>query len=126
MAVKFDYQQTQRDANELIEYFGMDAVLRRAGTSPTDRPCRVVIFDEPRERGSDLATPVDRKVYLSPLTEDGVLDPEPDNEQDVLVTFVQPPTDPPVEDGKPKGLTCKPKKTAPAGIVALWEFTVRR
>lgn len=125
MAAKFDYQQTRQDANELIEYFGMDAVLRRAGTSPSDRPCRVVIFDEPRERAAELATPTDRKVYMSPLNEDGALDPEPDNEQDQLVTFVQPPTNPLVED-EVMPFTSKPKKTAPAGVTALWEFTVRK
>lgn len=125
MATKFDYQAAQQDANGLIEYFGMDAVLRREGTSPSDRPCRVVIFDEPRERASELSTPTDRKVYLSPLNEDGVLTPDPDNEQDQLVTFVQPPTNPPVEH-EVLPFTSKPKKVAPAGITALWEFTVRR
>ena len=49
----------------------------------------------------------------------------PDNELDQLVTFVQPPANPPVvKEVLP--LTCKPKQTAPAGVTVLWEFTVRR
>jgi hypothetical protein len=49
----------------------------------------------------------------------------PDNEQDELVTFVQPPTNPPVVN-EVLPLTCKPKQTAPAGVTVLWEFTVRQ
>ncbi len=49
----------------------------------------------------------------------------PDNEQDQLVTFVQPLTNPPVED-EVLPMTSKPKKTAPAGMTVIWEFTVRR
>ena len=125
MIEKFDYQETLADAEELILYFGMDAVLRRAGSSPEDRPCRVAIIEyDPREKPSDLANPTDRKVVMSARNSEVQLMP-PDSELDQLVTFVQPPAKPPiVHEVLP--LTCKPKPTAPAGVVVIWEFTVRR
>ncbi len=124
MAAKFDYVQAITDADNLIRFFGMDAVLRREGSSPIDRPCRVAIIKfNPREKPAELANPTDRKVIMSAKNSEVQLMP-PDNEQDKLVTFVQPPTNPPVVD-EILPLTCKPEKTAPAGVTVLWEFTVR-
>jgi hypothetical protein len=125
MATKFDYAQAITDADDLIKFFGMDAVLRRAGSSPEDRPCRVAIIDfNPHEKPSDLTNPMDRKVIMSAKNSEVQLMP-PDNELDILVTFVQPPTNPPTVHEK-LPLTCKPKPLAPAGVVVDWEFTVRR
>jgi hypothetical protein len=125
MASKFDYVQSITDADDLITFFGMDAVLRREGSSPTDRPCRVVIIEyNPREQPAQLANPTDRKVIMSAANSEVQLMP-PDNEQDNLVTFVQPPTNPPIVD-EVLPLTSKPKRTAPAGVTVLWEFAVRR
>lgn len=123
MTAKFDYAQAQQDADALIRYFGMDAVLRRAGSA--DRPCRVAIIEyNPHEKPADLANPTDRKVIMSAANPEVQLVP-PDSELDQLVTFVQPPATPPVvKEVLP--LTCKPKPTAPTGVVVLWEFTVRR
>jgi hypothetical protein len=125
MTAKFDYDQAITDADNLIAYFGMDAVLRRAGSSPEDRPCRVAIIEyNPHEKPADLANPTDRKVIMSAKNSEVQLMP-PDNELDQLVTFVQPPANPPVvKEVLP--LTCKPKPTAPAGVTVIWEFTVRR
>lgn len=125
MTAKFDYVGMTKDANDLITFFGMDAVLRREGSSPTDRPCVVAIIEfDPRARPADLANPTDRKVIMSAANSEVQLMP-PDNELDKLVTFVQPPSDPPVVD-QILPLTCKPKKTAPAGHTVVWEFTVHR
>jgi len=125
MATKFDYEQAITDADNLIQFFGMDAVLRRAGSSPEDRPCRIAIIEyTPHEKPSDLANPTDRRVIMSAKNSEVQLMP-PDNEQDELVTFVQPPTNPPVVN-EVLPLTCKPKQTAPAGVTVLWEFTVRQ
>lgn len=122
---KFDYQGAIADAANLLDFFGMDAVLRRAGSSPEDRPCVVAIISyDPREKPADLANPTDRKVIMSAANSEVQLMP-PDNELDQLVTFVQPPTNPPVVD-EVLPLTCKPKKTAPAGVTVIWEFTVRQ
>lgn len=128
MASKFDYKGAQDTADQLVDFFGMNAVLRRASASPTDRPCKVAIVEfQPKDRPADLANPTDRRVVMSPLdpTTGLPLEVEPDNEQDVLVTFKQPASNPPVEDEE-LPMTCKPKRTAPAGIVAVWEFTVTR
>lgn len=125
MAAKFDYDEMTAVASELIEFFGMPAVLRRETDSPTDRPCTVAIIDfKPRERPADLANPIDRTVYLA-VDNPGIVAKPPDNEQDQLITFVQPMTNPPViKEILP--LTCKPKELAPAGQTVFWEFTVRR
>lgn len=123
MAAKFDYAQALDDADALIQFFGMNAVLRRAGIP--DRPCRVAIVEyKPREKPADLANPVDRTVFMSAANPEIIAMP-PDNELDQLVTFVQPPTNPPVEN-KVLPMTCKPTPTAPAGVTVLWQFTVRR
>lgn len=122
MAPKFDYQQAIADADALIQFFGMDAALRRAGIA--DRPCRVAVVKfAPREKPAELANPIDRKVFMSAANPEVQLIP-PDNEQDKLVTFVQPPANPPVID-EILPMMCKPEKTAPAGVTVLWEFTVR-
>lgn len=124
MTTKFDYAGAIKDADDLITFFGMDAVLRRKGSSPEDRPCRVVIISyDPREKAADLANPTDRKVIMSAANSEVQL-MEPDNEQDKLVTFVQPPTNPPVID-EVLPMNCKPKPTRPAGVTVIWEFTVR-
>src|ERR1035437_3873228 len=124
----FNYQQTQVDADNLLREFGMGAVLRRVSANPTDRPCRDCIIEYvSREQPAELANPTDRRVIMSPL------DPKtglplaipPDNELDQLVTFVQPPTNSPVVN-EILPLTCTPRPTAPAGVIVLWEFTVRR
>lgn len=128
MASVFNYVQAQSDADELIQYFGMNAVLRRVGSSPEDRPCRVVVVEyNPREKPADLANPTDRNVIMSALdpTTGQLLEIPPDNEQDQLVTFVQPPANPPVTD-EILPMTCKPKVTSPAGVPVLWQFTVRQ
>lgn len=129
MASKFDYLDARSTADELITYFGMDAVLRREGSSPTDRPCRIAITEwRPREQATSLTNPTDRYVFMSAKNEEVQLMP-PDNEQDVLVTFKQLPTGGPVlplTEDEILPMTCKPKPTDPAGIIVCYEFTVRR
>ena len=128
VASVFNYPAMQKTADDLIRYFGMGAVLRSNTASRPDRPCTVAIVEfNPREKPNEMANPTDRKVMMSPLdpTTGLVLAIEPDSELDVLVTFVQPLTNPPVEN-EVLPMTCKPKRTAPAGTDCLWEFTVRR
>jgi hypothetical protein len=125
MPEKFDYNEAISDAEELIAFFGMDAVLRRVSSSPIDRPCRVAIISyDPREKPSNLANPTDRRVIMS-AANDEIRAMPPNNELDQLVTFVQPPTNPPVED-EILPFTCPVKPTAPAGVPVLYEFTVRQ
>lgn len=127
VASVFDYPAMQKTADDLIKYFGMRAVLRRVNSSPTDRFVTIAIIeDKPREKPNELANPEDRDVVMSPLDPDTglVLAIPPDNEQDVLVTFVQPMTNPPIMKEVLR-LTATPKQTAPADVNCLWEFTVR-
>lgn len=119
----FDYNEMKADADELLREFGMAAVLRRVSDSPTDRPCVVAIVDfMPREKDTSLANPTDRRVLFDPI---GLEAMPPNKELDQLVTFVQPLADPPVED-EVLPFTADVKKYAPAGIVVLYEGTVRQ
>jgi hypothetical protein len=114
MATKFDYLDARNTADELIQFFGMDAVLRRTGASPEDRPCRIAFVENrPREKDTALSNPTDRNVIMSALNEEVQALP-PDDELDVLVV-----------NGEILRLTTPPKVTAPAGIAVCYEFTVR-
>lgn len=122
----FNYPAMQGTADELIKYFGMRAVLRSLTATRPDRPVTVCVIEfTPREKANELTNPTDRKVLMSPL--DPVtgltLAIPPDNEQDALVTFVQPAGT--IQD-EVLTMTCKPAMTAPASVNCLWEFTVRR
>lgn len=118
MAAKFDYLGTRKTADKLIKKFGMRAVLRR-GTS--DRECYVVIVDYmAQDKATQLANPTDRKVIMSAV---GLDDVPPDNEQDALVTFVQPAG---TVENEVLPFTCPVNPVAPAGEVVVYEFTVRR
>lgn len=122
MAEKFDYQTAIADANELVEFFGMNAVLRRGAD---DRPCRIAMYDYlPRDKAASLANPTDRRVLMSAANSEVQAMP-PDNELDQLVTFVQPLSNPPVED-EILPFTCPVKPLRPAGVTVFYEFTVRR
>lgn len=121
---EFNYPAFRGTADALIQRFGMRAVLRR-GAQPNvvDRICWVVITDYmPRDAQSQLANPTDRKVIMSAGLGDVPTTP-PDNELDQLVTFIQP-AGVLVDEILP--FTCPVKPIRPAGIVVLYEFTVRR
>lgn len=123
MASTFDYLGMQAIAIELLAEFGMDAVLRREG-SPSDRPCRVAVIDyRPRDRETSLVNMIERSVLFAPSP--ALLAMPPDNEQDVLVTFVQPATNPPIMYETIR-FSEPAKLYSPAGIVLLFEAVVRR
>lgn len=118
MASSINYTQFQTLANTLIAQFGMAASLRRLTDSPTDRPCTIVIWDyNPRDQASQLANPTDRKVLIAVQ---GVENEPPDNEQDMLVPLVGP------DANNAMPFTSPVKIVAPAGIVVVYESTVRR
>jgi hypothetical protein len=121
----FDYVGLMLQADALIAQFGMVAVLRRAGSSPQDRPCLVVITDTyPRDRAQQLANPTDRRVLISAATPEVQAMP-PNNELDQLVLFAQPLANPPVV-AEVLPFAQPVKRYAPAGVVVLYEATVRR
>jgi hypothetical protein len=123
----FNYPAMQQTADKLVKFFGMGAVLRSITGVRPDRPCTIAVVEyKPRERPNELVNPTDRNVIMSPLdpTTGLPLAIPPDNELDVLVTFVQPLASPPVQDEVLR-LTCKPEQTNPAGVNCVWQFTVR-
>jgi hypothetical protein len=113
-----NYTQFQAFATKLISEFGMKAVLRRLTDTPTDRPCTVVIWDyNPRDQASELANPTDRKVIIAVA---GLLNEPPDNERDQLVPLIGP------DANVAMPFTSPVKIIAPAGIVVVYQSTVRR
>ena len=122
MSAVFDYPGLLADADSLVKYFGMQAALVRNGVY---RTCWVVITDYmPKDAASQLANPTDRRVIMSAGL-GAIPGTPPNNELDQLVTYVQPPGTPPVVD-EVLPFTCPVKPIRPAGIVVLYEFTVRR
>lgn len=118
---KFDYAGMQATATDLIGFFGMDALLRRGGV---DRPCTACVYDyAPRNMETSLALPIERRVFIAATT--GALTQAPDYDQDQLVTFVQPPANPPVVD-EILNFASPAKKYAPAGLLVAYELVVRR
>lgn len=119
----FDYVKSRATADKLIQKFGMKAVLRRKGV---DRTCYVVIPEYlAREKPSDMANPTDRQVFIAAGLGDVPLTP-PNNEVDQLVTFVQPLGTPPVVDEILPFTGGPVKPIRPAGIVVVYQGTVRR
>lgn len=118
---KFDYIRTRAVADGLIEKFGMKASLRRDGV---DRDCWVVLPEYmTTEKASQMANPTDRQVFISAALGDVSTTP-PDNEKDQLVTYVQP-LGTVVDEILPfTGAPVKPIR--PAGVIVLYQATVRR
>ena len=97
----------------------MPAILRRTSG---DRACTVAIgVYSPMERLGSLRNPVDRKALVSSAG----LDPPPDQEQDRLITFIQPMADPPVIDEVLK-ITEPPKKFGTVTKTVYYSMAVRR
>lgn len=119
----FDYVKTRNTGDKLIRKFGMLAALRRDGV---DRDCYVVVADyQSRENPSSMTNPTDRQVFMAAGL-GAVLTTPPDNEKDQLVTFVQPPTNPPVVEEILPFTAASVKPIRPAGITVLWQAMVRR
>lgn len=119
---QFNYVHSRAVGDKLITKFGMKAALRRDGI---DRVCYVCIPEYlASEKRSAMAAPTDRQVFIAAGLGDVPTTP-PDNERDQLVTYVQPLGTPPVvEEILPfTGASVKPIK--PAGIVVVWQATVR-
>ena len=120
---RFSYEKTLRQVEGIVETMGMPALLRR-GVVPnvSDRPCRIFIRKySPREMLGGLVDPMERMVIMSPR---GLKIP-PDHNVDSLITFIQPMTDPPVEDENLRIIE-PATKISPAGIVVAWKLRVRR
>lgn len=123
MTQKFDYIKSRAVGDRLVTKFGMLAKLRRDGV---DRDC-TVCFPEylSREQRAELANPTERQVYIAAGL-GGVPALPPHNELDQLVTFVQPPSKPPVIDEILPFTGMPVKPISPAGIVVLYQLAVRQ
>lgn len=118
---QFNYVRSRATGDRLVKKFGMKAALRRGGV---DRVCYVVMPDYlSRENPSQMTNPTDRQVFIAAGLGDASTTP-PDNEQDQLVTFVQPLGT--VVDEVLPFTAASVKPIRPAGIVVLWEAMVRR
>jgi hypothetical protein len=121
-ASAFDYISSRATADELIQFFGMLASLVRNGVY---RDAWVAVTEYmPKDAASQLANPTDRQVFISAGL-GGVPAQPPDWEQDQLVTYVQPPGTPRVVN-EVLPFTMPVKPISPAGIVVLYQTTVKR
>lgn len=113
-----DYNRFKDTASDMIEKWGMTAVLRRVGMA--DRTCTVVITNfSPMERAGNMRNPLDRKALVSAR---GLTVP-PDPDRDRLITFVQP--DGTVEDEALK-IVETPYRVDMAGKVVYYKLAVRK
>lgn len=121
-----DYVKTRERADRAIRNQGMRSVLRRNGQP--DRPVSVVIQEYSAfERMGKNIDPIDRLCLLSaldPVTHEP-LTIRPDRELDRLVTFIQPMSNPPVEDETLR-FAAPPNLLNPGGVIVYFELRVRR
>lgn len=120
MVNKITYFRFRHTAEDMISKWGMKAVLRRVGMA--DRWVDVVITNfTPMERTGQMRNPLDRKALVSVKD----LTVPPDQERDRLVTYVQPMTNPPVEDETLKIIE-PPGRINMGGEVLFWRLAVRK
>lgn len=118
----FDYLETREAADELIQEFGMKASLLSNGVY---RDCWVVITEyNPVVAATQLTNPTDRVVLISAGLGDIPTSP-PTFPDDVLVTYKQPASNPPVQD-EVLPFTMPVKLYSPAGIPVLYQTSVKR
>jgi hypothetical protein len=125
----FNYPAIRSVADKLIQQFGMRASLIRGGVY---RDCWVVITDyNPKDAESQLANPTDRQVIISAGLGGVPAMPPDESKGDQLVTYIQP-----VPAGSPwpplslvnevLPFTTPMKPISPAGIVVVYQGTVKR
>lgn len=125
MVPKHNYLRSRRVATGMLSKWGTLGALRRVGSA--DRQTMVVVTDYgPIERLGRMIDPIDRVALVSALAPDGsVVDPPPDRELDVLVTYV-PGTEDDPQDDEVLRFTTPPGKLNPGPLVVYWELKVRR
>ena len=115
-----DYLEDRADADELIDEFGQDGVLRRLVTSgsdldpvdepPEDHPVVFAVLDyQNGEIDGTRILQADKKVYLAA----GGLPIEPGTDDQLIVAGI-------------RHAIIQVKPLAPAGTVVFWELQVRR
>ncbi len=110
-------------ADQLIDEYGMGANLR-SNANGSLRPCVVVIPDYmPRDAQTLLANPTERTVLFAAGLGD-IPNAAPDWEGEQLLTYIQPPGNPPVIN-EILSFTMPLKLFSPGGIVVLYQCTVK-
>ena len=117
------YKEIGAIADQLIDEYGMDANLRSNATGSL-RSCVVVIPDYmPRDVQTLLANPTERTVLFAAGLGD-IPNAAPDWEGEQLLSYIQPPADPPVIY-EILSFTMPLKLYSPGGIVVLYQCTVK-
>jgi hypothetical protein len=117
------YAQMLAVADQLITDYGMAASLRNNETGAL-RACIVAITDYmPRDAATQLANPTERTVLFAAGLGD-IPNAAPDWENEQLVTYVQPPGNPPVIN-ETLSFTMPLKLYSPGGIVVLYQTNVK-
>lgn len=110
-------------ADDLIAEYGMVAALRNNETSAL-RACTIVISDyAPRDAQTQLANPTERTILFAAGLGD-IPNKAPDWENEQLVTYVQPPTSPPVIN-EVLSFSQPLKLYSPAGLVVLYQTNAK-
>jgi hypothetical protein len=117
------YAEMLAVADQLITDYGMMAALRNNETGAL-RACTVVVSDYmPRDAQTQLANPTERTIlFAAGLDSIPGLAPDWQNEQ--LVTYVQPPANPPVIN-EILSFTQPLKLYSPGGIIVLYQTNVK-
>ena len=117
------YQEILGIADQLIAEYGMVANLR-ANSGGALRSCTVVVSDYmPRDAQTQLANPTERTVLFAAGLGD-IPNKAPDWEGEMLITYLQPPTNPPVIN-EVLAFSMPLKLYAPGGIIVLYQTTVK-
>lgn len=117
------YAQMLAVADQLITDYGMVAMLRNNNTGAL-RECYIAITNyAPRDAQTQLANPTERTVIFAAGLGD-IPNAEPDWENEQLVTYVQPPANPPVIN-EILSFKMPLKLYSPGGIVVLYQTDVK-
>lgn len=117
------YAELLAVADALIAEYGMAASLRN-NTTGALRGCTVAVTRySPRDAATQLANPTERTVLFAAGLGD-IPNAAPDWESEQLVTYVQPPADPPVIN-EILSFAMPLELYSPAGIVVLYQATVK-
>ncbi len=117
------YAEILSIADQLIDEYGMAANLR-VNAGGALRPCVIVISDYmPRDAQTLLANPTERTVLFAAGLGD-IPNKAPDWEGEMLITYLQPPTNPPVIN-EVLAFSMPLKLYAPGGIIVLYQTTVK-
>lgn len=117
------YAEMLAIADSLLAEYGMVAALRDNSTGAL-RACTIAITDyAPRDAQTQLANPTERTVLFAAGLGD-IPNKAPDWENEQLVTYVQPPANPPVIN-EILSFSMPLKLYSPAGIVVLYQTNAK-